>query len=44
MVRRLLAGGLGRAIVILGIAMIAACWRWAARMLRLPTEERVFDR
>lgn len=34
----------GQVIVIIGIAMIAACWLWAARMMRLPTEERVFDR
>jgi hypothetical protein len=24
--------------------MMAACWRWAGRMLRLPTEDRVFAR
>lgn len=34
----------GQVLVIVGIALVAACWWWAARMMRMPTEERVFDR
>lgn len=33
----------GQILVIVGIGLVAACWWWAARMMRLPTEERVFD-
>jgi len=34
----------GQILVVVGIAMIAACWTWAGRLMRLPVEERVFDR
>ena len=29
---------------VLAIVMIAACWWWASRIMRLPDERRVFDR
>lgn len=35
---------MGQAAVLVAIVMLAVCWRWAGRMLRLPTERRVFDR
>lgn len=35
---------LGQLAVLLAIVMVAACWIWAGRILRLPEEERVFDR
>ncbi len=35
---------LGQAAVLAALAMVAACWLWAGRMLRLPEEERVFAR
>jgi tight adherence protein B len=35
---------LGQLSVMVGIAAVAACWMWAGRLLRLPDEERVFDR
>ncbi len=34
---------LGQAAVLVGICAIAACWVWAGRLLKLPTEHRVFD-
>ena len=34
----------GQIAVATGIAMVAACWWWAARLMRLPVDERVFDR
>lgn len=34
----------GQAAVLAALAMIAGCWWWAARLLRLPTEPRLFDR
>ncbi len=34
----------GQVLVIVGIAMVAACWAWAGRLMRLPVEERVFNR
>ncbi len=33
---------LGQLAVLTALAMMAVCWRWAGRMLRLPTEDRVF--
>ena len=33
---------LGQAAVVAGMAMIAVCWFWAGRLMRLPEEERVF--
>jgi tight adherence protein B len=35
---------LGQAAVLAAVAMVAACWIWAGRMMRLPEEERVFAR
>lgn len=35
---------LGQALVVAGILLVAACWLWAGRILRLPVEERVFER
>jgi tight adherence protein B len=32
----------GQALVALGVAVVAGCWLWAGRLLRLPDEERVF--
>lgn len=34
----------GQVLVAFGIACVAACWGWAGRLLRLPSEERVFRR
>ena len=36
--------GAGQILVVFGIAGVAGCWAWAGRLLRLPTEERVFRR
>lgn len=33
---------LGQVTVLVAFGLIAACWVWASRMLRLPREERVF--
>ena len=33
---------LGQVLVVAGIAMTAACWLWAGRIMRLPEEQRVF--
>lgn len=30
--------------VLLGVALVGVCWWWAGRVMRLPDEERVFDR
>ena len=32
----------GQLLVALGLSVVAACWLWAGRLLRLPEEERVF--
>lgn len=34
----------GQVAVALGVTAMAACWWWAARLLRLPEEQRVFTR
>lgn len=34
----------GQLLVALGLLMIAGCWWWAGRVMRLPEAERVFDR
>lgn len=34
---------LGQVFVVAGLAVVVGCWLWAGRLLRLPTEERVFD-
>jgi tight adherence protein B len=32
----------GQAAVVTAVVMIAACWVWAGRLMRLPAEQRVF--
>lgn len=34
--------GIGQVLVALGLMVVAVCWWWAGRLLRLPEEERVF--
>jgi tight adherence protein B len=34
----------GQVLVLVGIAVVVVCWVWASRIMRLPAEERVFDR
>lgn len=33
----------GQVFVAIGIALVVLCWIWSARMLALPSEERVFS-
>ncbi len=33
----------GQVMVAVGIGVVAACWMWAGRLLRIPNEERVFS-
>jgi tight adherence protein B len=33
----------GQALVLAGLALVALCWVWAGRVMRLPDEERVFS-
>jgi len=33
----------GQVLVLAGIAVVVLCWAWAGRVMRLPTEERVFS-
>jgi tight adherence protein B len=33
----------GQLLVLVGIAIVAGCWAWAGRVMRLPTEQRVFS-
>lgn len=33
---------LGQVMVVFGLFVVAACWWWAGRLMRLPEEERVF--
>ncbi len=42
--RRAYGTAVGQVLVVFGIAVIAACWMWAGRLLRLPSAERVFRR
>ena len=42
--RRAYGTTVGQVLVVFGIATVAACWAWAGRLLRLPSEERVFRR
>ncbi|MFZ4519061.1 MAG: type II secretion system F family protein [Microthrixaceae bacterium] len=36
---------LGAQVLVVGaFALVAACWIWSGRIMRLPDEERVFDR
>lgn len=32
----------GQALVVVGLGLMAVCWLWAGRILRLPAEQRVF--
>ena len=32
----------GQLLVLVGIGLVAACWLWAGRTMRLPDEQRVF--
>lgn len=32
----------GQTMVVLGVVVVAACWVWAGRLMKLPEEERVF--
>jgi tight adherence protein B len=34
----------GQVLVLVGIGVVVVCWVWASRIMRLPAEERVFDR
>jgi tight adherence protein B len=34
----------GQLLALAGIGLVAACWIWAGRVMRLPQEERVFAR
>jgi tight adherence protein B len=34
--------GLGQVLVVVALAMTAACWAWAGAIMRLPDEQRVF--
>ena len=33
---------LGQTLAVWGVGLVAACWAWAGRLLRLPEAERVF--
>ena len=32
----------GQALVLVGIGMVVVCWLWAAQLMKLPEEQRVF--
>lgn len=32
----------GQAAVVVAVALIAICWVWAGRIMRVPVEQRVF--
>ncbi len=32
----------GQLAVVVGVGLVAACWAWAGRIMRLPEQERVF--
>ena len=34
----------GQVAVVSGMSMVALCWLWASRIMRLPEPQRVFDR
>ena len=36
------ASDMGQGAVVVAIAMMASCWWWAGRLMRLPEQERVF--
>jgi len=33
----------GQVAVVVGIALVVACWLWAGRIMAIPEEERVFE-
>jgi tight adherence protein B len=33
----------GQVLVLVGIGMVVACWLWAAQLMKLPEEQRVFS-
>ncbi len=33
----------GQLFVVVGVALVAVCWWWASRVMRLPEPDRVFD-
>jgi len=33
---------LGQVVVVIALALVAACWLWSGRIMRLPDEQRVF--
>ncbi|MBA3280720.1 MAG: hypothetical protein H0U29_00660, partial [Acidimicrobiia bacterium] len=35
-------GTAGQLLVIVALGLMAACWMWASRIMRLPAEQRVF--
>ncbi len=37
------SSGMGQAGVVLALTMVAGCWFWAGRYLRLPTNHRIFE-
>ena len=41
--RRAYASPGGQAAVVAGIALTAACWLWANRIMALPEPKRVFQ-
>lgn len=41
--REAYATPLGQILVVVALGMIVACWIWASLIMRLPTEERVFQ-
>jgi tight adherence protein B len=41
--RQAYAAPSGQLAVVVALAMVAACWLWAGRLMRLPDEDRVFD-
>jgi tight adherence protein B len=40
--RHAYSSALGQVLVLVAIALMALCWLWAGRIMRLPEEERVF--
>jgi tight adherence protein B len=34
---------LGQLLIVIALCMIVACWAWASMIMRLPSEERVFQ-
>jgi tight adherence protein B len=34
----------GQTLTLFAVLLVVGCWLWAGRILRVPEEERVFDR